>query len=311
MIASVVFLAIAAVVGSGRRQRRGRAGRRATEREREARLLALPVEQAAVRRRARPRARRVRRRCCWTRSGWRSAGPGGARRPRDERDRAARGRRARAARREIVPVVVASVPLGTLTTERPARRGRSRGASSELLEAATRQAAVGAGPRPAGRARAAGPARRRDQPAARGDVLLGHARPAHAARVDQGGRHEPARRLDRARRRRSSASSCTTILEETDRLNRLVGNILDLARIRAGALIPRRGADRRRGGRRGGGRADAAPARRACGSSCRCPTSSPRSRPTRCSSTRCSPTSWRTPRATRRRTATVRIHRRA
>jgi two-component system sensor histidine kinase KdpD len=31
-----------------------------------------------------------------------------------------------------------------------------------------------------------------------------------------------------------------TILEETDRLNRLVGNILDLARIRAGALIPRR-----------------------------------------------------------------------
>jgi two-component system sensor histidine kinase KdpD len=31
-----------------------------------------------------------------------------------------------------------------------------------------------------------------------------------------------------------------TILEETDRLNRLVGNILDLAKIRAGALIPRR-----------------------------------------------------------------------
>ena len=32
----------------------------------------------------------------------------------------------------------------------------------------------------------------------------------------------------------------TTILEETDRLNRLVGNILDLAKIRAGALIPTR-----------------------------------------------------------------------
>jgi len=31
-----------------------------------------------------------------------------------------------------------------------------------------------------------------------------------------------------------------TILEETDRLNRLVGNILDLAKIRAGALLPRR-----------------------------------------------------------------------
>jgi two-component system, OmpR family, sensor histidine kinase KdpD len=32
----------------------------------------------------------------------------------------------------------------------------------------------------------------------------------------------------------------TTILEETDRLNRLVGNLLDLARIRAGALTPTR-----------------------------------------------------------------------
>jgi two-component system, OmpR family, sensor histidine kinase KdpD len=31
-----------------------------------------------------------------------------------------------------------------------------------------------------------------------------------------------------------------TILEETDRLNRLVGNIMDLARIRAGALVPAR-----------------------------------------------------------------------
>jgi len=31
-----------------------------------------------------------------------------------------------------------------------------------------------------------------------------------------------------------------TVLEETDRLNRLVGNILDLARIRAGALVPAR-----------------------------------------------------------------------
>src|SRR4029077_18778451 len=32
----------------------------------------------------------------------------------------------------------------------------------------------------------------------------------------------------------------TTVLEETDRLNRLVGNIMDLARIRAGALTPAR-----------------------------------------------------------------------
>ena len=32
----------------------------------------------------------------------------------------------------------------------------------------------------------------------------------------------------------------TTVLEETDRLNRLVGNIMDLAKIRAGALAPQR-----------------------------------------------------------------------
>jgi two-component system sensor histidine kinase KdpD len=37
---------------------------------------------------------------------------------------------------------------------------------------------------------------------------------------------------------RQESELLTTILEETDRLNRLVGNILDLARIRAGALSP-------------------------------------------------------------------------
>ncbi len=51
----------------------------------------------------------------------------------------------------------------------------------------------------------------------------------------------------------------TTILEETDRLNRLVGNILDLAKIRAGALIPRRSEAGARRGRGGGGRAALAP----------------------------------------------------
>ena len=30
----------------------------------------------------------------------------------------------------------------------------------------------------------------------------------------------------------------TTVLEETDRLNRVVGNLMDLAKIRAGALEP-------------------------------------------------------------------------
>jgi two-component system sensor histidine kinase KdpD len=48
--------------------------------------------------------------------------------------------------------------------------------------------------------------------------------------LDANVRHDPAQERD----------LLTTILEETDRLNRLVGNLLDLARIRAGALTPNR-----------------------------------------------------------------------
>jgi two-component system sensor histidine kinase KdpD len=47
---------------------------------------------------------------------------------------------------------------------------------------------------------------------------------------------DPAVRHDEAQQR----DLLTTVLEETDRLNRLVGNLLDLARIRAGALTPTR-----------------------------------------------------------------------
>ena len=48
--------------------------------------------------------------------------------------------------------------------------------------------------------------------------------------LDTAVRHDPAQERE----------LLTTILEETDRLNRLVGNLLDLARIRAGALTPTR-----------------------------------------------------------------------
>jgi two-component system sensor histidine kinase KdpD len=48
--------------------------------------------------------------------------------------------------------------------------------------------------------------------------------------LDVGVHHDPAQERE----------LLTTILEETDRLNRLVGNLLDLARIRAGALTPTR-----------------------------------------------------------------------
>ena len=142
VIASVVFLAIAAVVGLVVGQRRGRAapGHRARARGPVARA---PVEQAAVRRRPRSGARRVRRAVARTRSGWRSCTrPGGARRAGDERDR--RGARASssAGRPRSCRSLMASVPLGTLTTERPARARSFTRRERELLEAATRQAAV-------------------------------------------------------------------------------------------------------------------------------------------------------------------------
>ena len=40
--------------------------------------------------------------------------------------------------------------------------------------------------------------------------------------------------------RRSERELLTTVLEETDRMNRLVGNLMDLSKIRAGALVPAR-----------------------------------------------------------------------
>ena len=47
-----------------------------------------------------------------------------------------------------------------------------------------------------------------------------------------------------------------TVREETDRLNRLIGNIVDLARVRAGALDSGQGANRARRGRGGGAPSD-------------------------------------------------------
>ncbi len=74
-----------------------------------------------------------------------------------------------------------------------------------------------------------------------------------------------ARRSPRSRRRsracssrtstgrpRRSASSCETIDEETDRLNALVGNLLDMSRLQSGRARDQRDAGRARGGAPGG-----------------------------------------------------------
>ncbi len=140
---------------------------------------------------------------------------------------------------EIVPVVVASIPLGTLTAERPLRGRPFTKRERDLLEAATRQAAVALD-----RARLDARARLAQLDAETNQLRaamfssvthdlrtpLASIKAGVTSLLDASTVHDATQQRD----------LLTTILEETDRLNRLVGNILDLARIRAGALIPRR-----------------------------------------------------------------------
>lgn len=140
---------------------------------------------------------------------------------------------------EIVPMVVGNVPLGTLIAERPpGRRAISRD-ERLLLEAATRQAAIALD-----RARLDARAR-----LAQLDAETNQLRAAMFSSVTHDLRTPLASikasvtsLLDRSVRHDESQQRelLQTVLEESDRLNRLVGNILDLARIRAGALTPRR-----------------------------------------------------------------------
>jgi two-component system, OmpR family, sensor histidine kinase KdpD len=140
---------------------------------------------------------------------------------------------------QTIPVVIASIPLGTLITERPAKARAFTRREHELLEAATRQAAVALD-----RARLDARAR-----LAQLDAETNQLRAAMFSSVT----HDLRTPLASIKAGVTSLLDTTTvyeaeqqrdllltILEETDRLNRLVGNILDLARIRAGALIPRR-----------------------------------------------------------------------
>ncbi len=237
VIASVVFLAIAAVVGlvvgNAAAERR-----RATEREREARLLALlsskllsgdvpdRVLDEFVALLLDPFGLAI----CSVQVVL------------DGQEMSAIARREGAelgGPTEIVPVVIATVPLGTLTTERPARARSFTRRERELLEAATRQAAVALD-----RARLDARAR-----LAQLDAETNQLRAAMFSSVTHDLR-TPLASIKAGVTSLLDASTVhdatqqrellTTILEETDRLNRLVGNILDLARIRAGALIPRR-----------------------------------------------------------------------
>ena len=141
--------------------------------------------------------------------------------------------------REIVPLVVGNISLGTLTAERPAGRRPIARDQRLLLEAAARQAAAALDrARLDARARVAQLDAETNQLRAAMFSSVTHDLRTPLASIkagvtsllDPSARHAPSQERE----------LLTTVLEETDRLNRLVGNILDLARIRAGALTPSR-----------------------------------------------------------------------
>ena len=140
---------------------------------------------------------------------------------------------------EIVPVVVANIPLGTLIAQRPAGRRPMNREERLLLEAATRQAAVALDrARLDARARLAQVDAETNQLRAAMFSSVTHDLKTPLASIKAG----VTSLLDvtAPHDEHQQRELLTTILEETDRLHRLVNNILDLARIRAGALIPRR-----------------------------------------------------------------------
>ena len=139
----------------------------------------------------------------------------------------------------VVPLVVGPVSFGTLRVERPADRRPLGPHEHLLLEALSKQAAAALD-----RARLDARARLAQLDAETNQLRaamfssvthdfrtpLASIKAGVTSLLDRSVEHDP----------HQERELLTTILEETDRLNRLVGNILDLARIRAGALTPTR-----------------------------------------------------------------------
>ena len=151
----------------------------------------------------------------------------------------ANGETARGGPRTSVRLLAGDAPIGTLVAERPAG-GRPFSRDDQLLlEAAARQATAALD-----RARLDARARNAQLDAETNQLRaamfssvthdlrtpLASIKAGVTSLLDAAVHHDPAQERE----------LLTTILEETDRLNRLVGNLLDLARIRAGALTPTR-----------------------------------------------------------------------
>ncbi len=138
---------------------------------------------------------------------------------------------------KIVPIVVGKVPFGTITAVRPSGARPIAGSDLRLLEACAKQVAVALE-----RARLDAQVRdarfesetSRMQAALFSSVThdlrtpLASIKAGVTSLLDEGVTHDTEQQRELLR----------TVLEETDRLNRLLGNILDLAKVRAGALAP-------------------------------------------------------------------------
>ena len=141
--------------------------------------------------------------------------------------------------RTSVPLLAGDAPIGTLVAERPAGGRPFSRDDRLLLEAAARQATAALD-----RARLDARARNAQLDAETNQLRaamfssvthdlrtpLASIKAGVTSLLDASVHHDTAQERE----------LLTTILEETDRLNRLVGNLLDLARIRAGALTPTR-----------------------------------------------------------------------
>ena len=139
----------------------------------------------------------------------------------------------------LVPLVVGAVSFGTLEAERPMGRRALTKDEELLLEAAAKQAAAALDrARLDVRVRMAQLDAETNQLRAAMFSSVTHDLRTPLASIKAGVTSllDPSVDYDPEQER----ELLTTILEETDRLNRLVGNILDLAKIRAGALIPTR-----------------------------------------------------------------------
>jgi len=139
----------------------------------------------------------------------------------------------------ILPLVVGAVAFGTVVVERPAGSHAFTADELLLLEAAAKQAAAALDrARLDARARMAQLDAETNQLRAAMFSSVTHdlRTPLTSIKAGVTSLLDPSVHYDVEQQR----ELLTTILEETDRLNRLVGNILDLSKIRAGALIPTR-----------------------------------------------------------------------